>query len=445
VSAKDFFISYNRHDKAWAEWVAWILEEAEYSVVIQAWDFRPGSNFVLEMHAAVVATQKTIAILSANYFKALFTQPEWAAAFADDPTGAKKKLVPIRIDDCEPPGLLKQLNYIDIHDLGEEDARRAILGAFSERAKPLHKPKYPRDPTSRARYPGEARTSLSQSLNFTRHEQVSGSRKSASTERLELMQTLNSMLSQQFNMLVFALNPPPGLIPPMPAPQADRVDAILRWSESLGGCGLPEIRNIVEAIVRPSIGRVREKPATPEACDPPPVLRVVDSDRLPRAHAPLLRDLKVAIHGGVLEHSFLARAVLKTLADQDDLELDPRYDFRWVTHGIRRGDYYAALVRTEAGIEEWQQDLVTVITPILVGIARGFRRTPDALITILELCATVASKLQLDIVWPDGAARDSIVNELYDACCSATDVESAEVYAILNQRPVRLKLQKKLD
>ena len=46
---KDFFISYTKTDKAWAEWIAWTLEAAGYSTVIQAWDFRPGSNFVLEM------------------------------------------------------------------------------------------------------------------------------------------------------------------------------------------------------------------------------------------------------------------------------------------------------------------------------------------------------------------------------------------------------------
>ena len=49
---KDFFISYNRHDKQWAEWIAWTLEEAAYTVAIEAWDFRPGGNFVLYMDTA---------------------------------------------------------------------------------------------------------------------------------------------------------------------------------------------------------------------------------------------------------------------------------------------------------------------------------------------------------------------------------------------------------
>ena len=44
---KDFFISYSHADQRWAEWIAWHLEEAGYSTLLQAWDFLAGSNFVL--------------------------------------------------------------------------------------------------------------------------------------------------------------------------------------------------------------------------------------------------------------------------------------------------------------------------------------------------------------------------------------------------------------
>jgi hypothetical protein len=39
---RDFFISYTQADRAWAEWIAWQLEEARYTTVLQAWDFAPG-------------------------------------------------------------------------------------------------------------------------------------------------------------------------------------------------------------------------------------------------------------------------------------------------------------------------------------------------------------------------------------------------------------------
>ena len=74
TTMKNFFISYNQADRQWAEWVAWQLEEADYSTILQAWDFRPGSNFILEMQRAASESERTIAILSKDYLDSLFTQ-----------------------------------------------------------------------------------------------------------------------------------------------------------------------------------------------------------------------------------------------------------------------------------------------------------------------------------------------------------------------------------
>ena len=111
---KDFFISYNGKDREWAEWIAWQLDEAGYTTVIQAWDFRPGGNFVIDMQQATTDTNRTIMVLSQNYLDAMFTQPEWAAAFAKDPTGAQKTLVPVRIQECDLEGMLADILYIDL-------------------------------------------------------------------------------------------------------------------------------------------------------------------------------------------------------------------------------------------------------------------------------------------------------------------------------------------
>ncbi len=97
---RDFFISYNSADGAWAEWIAWQLEEAGYTTVLQAWDFVPGSNFVIEMDRAAQQARRTIAVLSPSFLAAAYTQPEWGSAFADDPTGAERKLVPVRVAAC---------------------------------------------------------------------------------------------------------------------------------------------------------------------------------------------------------------------------------------------------------------------------------------------------------------------------------------------------------
>ena len=142
---KDFFISYNRNDKQWAEWIAWVLEDAGYSVVIQAWDFRPGGNFVLDMHRAAAETQKTIAVLSNTYIASAYTQPEWAAAFADDPESAKRKLIPIKVKECKPTGLLRQVVYVDLIGVSEAEAKQRLLESLQDRVKPETKPVFPGD------------------------------------------------------------------------------------------------------------------------------------------------------------------------------------------------------------------------------------------------------------------------------------------------------------
>jgi tetratricopeptide (TPR) repeat protein len=144
---KDFFISYNKADRAWAEWIAWQLEAAGYTTIIQAWDFRPGGNLVLEMHKGAVECERTIAVLSNDYLQALYTQPEWAAAFALDPTGKKGILLPVRVAKCELMGLLKPIIYIDLFGCNEVQAKNSLLeGVKRGKAKPSSAPIYPGSP-----------------------------------------------------------------------------------------------------------------------------------------------------------------------------------------------------------------------------------------------------------------------------------------------------------
>ena len=141
---KDFFISYNSADKAWAEWLAWQIEASGWSVVVQAWDFRPGGNFVLDMNRALTDTRRTIAVLSPSFLAADFTAPEWAATFAADPTGVARRLVPVRVRDCKLSGLLAPIGYIDLVGIkSREEGRQRLLDGLKARVKPEHEPDMP--------------------------------------------------------------------------------------------------------------------------------------------------------------------------------------------------------------------------------------------------------------------------------------------------------------
>jgi len=269
---QDFFISYTKVDKLWAEWIAWVLEDAGYTVFIQAWDILPGDNFVIEMQEAMTNTRKTIAVLSEDYFKSKFAPVEWADAFRRDREGGERVLIPIKVRECNPQGILGITVFIDIIGLSEQDARADILGAFSARRKPRTAPAFPGEEHSQrvvespVAFPGDAAPSLGNItgriintaedgdiMSAPLHQHLASAAKSTFTpeERLRLYKSLIELSPTSFNMLLFALAPPPNVVPSMPAPQKDRVDALLRWAGSHENNSLGEVQNTLKAMLEP--------------------------------------------------------------------------------------------------------------------------------------------------------------------------------------------------
>jgi tetratricopeptide (TPR) repeat protein len=151
---RDFFISYTGADVAWAEWIAQTLEDAGYQTVVQAWDFRPGQDFLHQMQQAT----RTIAVLSPAYLGSAFGEAEWRVAFASDPTGEQGLLLPVRVAEVTPPGLLRSRVYLDLVDLDQQAAtERLLAGVRGGRAKPPGRRLYPggqATTTGGGRFPG---------------------------------------------------------------------------------------------------------------------------------------------------------------------------------------------------------------------------------------------------------------------------------------------------
>lgn len=143
----DFFVSYTQADRAWAEWIAWQLEEDKHRVLIQDWDFVPGSHWVQDMQEGVQQASHTIAVLSVDYLSSVYASAEWQAAWARDPSGKSRKLLTVRVSDCERPGLLDQVVSVDLFGIDEHAARhqlrRMVSTAIAGRAKPDKPPSFP--------------------------------------------------------------------------------------------------------------------------------------------------------------------------------------------------------------------------------------------------------------------------------------------------------------
>jgi TIR domain/NB-ARC domain len=155
----DFFVSYTGVDSAWAEWIAWQLKTAGYTVTIQAWHFRPGMNFVTLMRQALDSCQRTVAVVSQAYLdQSTYGSDELTAAFIhDDPT--RSSLLPVLVEPVTLPRLLRPWIHINLTGLAPEQAAARLLdGVRAGQAEPTEAPAFPGHvqpaPGGEPRYPG---------------------------------------------------------------------------------------------------------------------------------------------------------------------------------------------------------------------------------------------------------------------------------------------------
>jgi hypothetical protein len=139
----DFFISFGGPDEPWAEWMAHVLEDEGRTVLTQRRDMRPGQNIVHQTQQGVLA-DRTILVLSPDLFGRDFPAAEWYSVFFQDPVGRKRKLVPVLVSECELPGLLAPIVYINLLGLPPDKAREVFLdGLEPGRNVPKDPPPYP--------------------------------------------------------------------------------------------------------------------------------------------------------------------------------------------------------------------------------------------------------------------------------------------------------------
>jgi hypothetical protein len=141
----DLFVSYAGGDRPWAEWAAWQLTQAGFVVELDVWDWAPGSNSVLNMNDALARAGRVLTLLSTAYFqRTRFTTDEWTAVIAERPDSlGRHRLVPVRVEEVEPPPILRPITYRDVFGLDAQAARLALLAAVGPPVRPTGEPPFP--------------------------------------------------------------------------------------------------------------------------------------------------------------------------------------------------------------------------------------------------------------------------------------------------------------
>ena len=144
---KDFFLSHAGADQAWAEWVAWQLTDAGYTIELDAWDWAVGQNFMLAMSDALGRCDRVLALFSPAYFERLrYTTDEWTVAMVHVPGTGQGRLVPVRVANLPPedmPAVLRPLIICDLVGLDAAEARRVLLDAVAGPKRPNGEPVFP--------------------------------------------------------------------------------------------------------------------------------------------------------------------------------------------------------------------------------------------------------------------------------------------------------------
>jgi len=164
VEGPDFFVSYGSGDRAWAEWIAWELEEAGFRTRLRPWDF----GLVDELQRTSEEARAVVAVISDRYPASLFPSEELEAT-RDRPLlavflgGVARTRSPVA--EPLPARLLGSMLPVDLTETSEDEARKRLREAaervLSSRAKPAAAPAFPRPaadrPVSRpARFPALA-------------------------------------------------------------------------------------------------------------------------------------------------------------------------------------------------------------------------------------------------------------------------------------------------
>ncbi|GLX31038.1 hypothetical protein Slala02_68580 [Streptomyces lavendulae subsp. lavendulae] len=150
----DLFLSYVAENRMWADWIESVLTRAGFRVVPKdvsaerapdaaAGDTLGGAGISVDTAA------RTVVLLSSAYLKSARAVDVWNRAAAEDPTGGRRHLIPLRVGDVRLATPYIDRNPVDLFRLDEVHATAALLRAVE---RPMALP----DTVSSASQPGPA-------------------------------------------------------------------------------------------------------------------------------------------------------------------------------------------------------------------------------------------------------------------------------------------------
>lgn len=126
-SGKTLFISHSSLDKPFARLLATDLAEAGHSPWLDEWHIKIGESIPGSISRALQVSEYVLVILSNNSNKSAWVEQEWYTKYWEEINERKDKILPILIEDCNIPELLKTKKYADFREDYNRGLRELLL------------------------------------------------------------------------------------------------------------------------------------------------------------------------------------------------------------------------------------------------------------------------------------------------------------------------------
>jgi TIR domain. len=127
VDGKKLFISHSSKDKLFARLLATDLAEAGHIPWLDEWRIKVGESIPGSISRALQECDYVLVILSNNSNQSEWVQQEWYTKYWDEIAEGKVKVIPILIEDCIIPELLKTKKYADFREEYRIGLRELLL------------------------------------------------------------------------------------------------------------------------------------------------------------------------------------------------------------------------------------------------------------------------------------------------------------------------------
>lgn len=126
------FLSHSSHDKEFARKLSADLRELGHQPWLDEWEIRVGDCIISAIETGIERADYVIIVLSRNSVASGWVEREWKSKYWQEIEDARTRVLPVLIEDCEIPVLLKTKKYADFrlnHSVGLASLAAGIVGS----------------------------------------------------------------------------------------------------------------------------------------------------------------------------------------------------------------------------------------------------------------------------------------------------------------------------